>query len=208
MNANNIGFEEISKKNTQDRFSWAVTYIAQGENGTGLSPAKFETAMEWAREWKHNLVKFLIDKPIKGGTGNHTKVTATETADAIFKFRYEQEVRAWASPTMSTYGTREVSGIEYGELEVDKLGRLQAEDQDIYKLPRAWTSTKQMKINYGQLLSYLAQGKSPGKVLRNARNMMIQFMISKEQYKSLVKSAGGIVVAAAKHQQTQTEIAL
>jgi len=209
MNVNNVAFNDIDNKNTQEKFTWAVTYVAQAEQGTGLNPIKFDVAMDYLKSWKRNLVQFLIGKPIRNGVGNHTKETAVACADSVFKRRYEAEVAAFAQAPIECWWTRnEMGPIEFGELEVDKLGRLAAEDSDIYVLPRAWSSKQQMKRNYGQLLSFLAQGKSPRIVLRNAKNLMRMYAISKEQYASLVENAGGIFVAANKSQQEQIEINL
>ncbi len=210
MNCENVAWNDICDKNTQERFTWAVTYLAKGEDGTGLNSTKLATAMEWAKEWKVNLVKFLIGKPIRGQEPKvHTRETAVECADAVFKFRYEQEVRAFASSSIQPYWTRnELSNIEFGRNMFEEQSRLDEVQEPLYVLPRAWSSKMQQKRNYAQLLVYLAKGKDTRKVIRNARNMMRMFAITKEQYQKLVDNAGDISRTHASNEIAQAELPL
>jgi hypothetical protein len=191
------------KEHSFPRIEWAITYLAFGEMGRGLEDAKFELAMNFAREWKSNMVNFLIGKPIKGEPNKtHTRETALAVADAIFKAKYEAEVKAHQSPTMNTYFTRHIEtsgGLEYGELMVDKISRLDEVDTAISWLPsKRYTPAKRQKANMGQFLVYLARGVSPSKVLKNARACAWNGAITWDQFKNLRDIAGDIMVQVAK----------
>lgn len=192
------------KTKSHPKYDWSISYIALGDS-SGLNPELFDLAMSIAKAQKMSLVNYLIAKPVFGKQNQiHTKESATAVADAQFKFKYENELRAFAMPTISNYWTREAGGIEFGELEVDKISRLDEVTTEITSNKREWTPAARQKRIVGQMLVYLARGIEPRKVIRNCRNLKRMFAITAEQFDHIVNVAGGIHMEAIK----QTQVAL
>jgi hypothetical protein len=196
------------------RIEWAITYLAYGESGRGLEGAKFELAMNFAREWKMNLVDFLIGKPVFGQPGQvHTRETAIKTADETFKKRYEQEVRAHASPTINNYFTREVGEMEYGRVQHENgtnevIPQLERETQPLSWLPsKRYTPKARQTKNCAYFIRMLAKGHSPSKVLKNAKVCARNGAISWDDYNHLRDMAPEFVVQLAKS-KPEMEVAL
>lgn len=205
---------EIQSLDIKRKVDFAFSYVAKGEDGTGLNPETFEVCMNILRNWKMSFTSYMIGREIWGSKKKelHTRETALKLADMVFKKRYSAEVAAFASPTMNTYWTRHIEnsgGLEYGELMVDKIGRLEEIETPISWLPsKRYTPAKRQKENMGYFLSHLAKANvSPSKILRNAKACAWNGAITWEMFNHLREIAGDIMVQAVKS-KPELEVAL
>lgn len=205
----NLSIQDIKTlRTTPARFEWAVTYLSFGENGTGLNGEKFNIAMQYAREWKGNMVQFLTGKNDFATGTPFTRETAIAKCDELFKRAYDREVWAHNSPTINTYWTREVGNLEFGQGMFEELSRLDECDQSITENWEPKTTSTQKKRNYAQLLVYLAKGISGSKVLKNARVLLDNGALTKGQFWDLRMNAQDIPAAIRKVHSEGMDVAL
>lgn len=217
----NLSIKDIKAlRTTPARFEWAVTYLAFGESGTGLEPVKFDLAMQFAKEWKGNMVHFLTGKKDYVTQKEMTREDAIIKCDEMFKRRYEAEVAAHNSPTINTYFTREVGAVEFGRNAYAMVGngidengmahlyepRDGEQDSPITTNPTPYTTFANKRKNYAQLLSYLAKGHSGTKVLKNAKVLLDNGALTKGQMWDLRMAAQDMPAAIRKVRSEGVEI--
>jgi hypothetical protein len=196
------------KTKSHPKYDWSVSYLALGSI-EGLNPELVELAMNICKTQKVSLVNFLVGKPVFGSKNGqvHNRESAIQVADDQFRNKYEAELRAFNSAPIEVYFTRnEMGNIDYGRGEFEGISKLDEVDTAIFEIPEVKTSFKQKQLYHGQFLSWLAQGKAPGQIVRNAANMAKNGSLTWRQFHSIREAAGDIQGILRNREVEQTEL--